>query len=192
MSVSQIRVIDPVLTKIAQGYRQAGHVGHTLFPRVSVQVSGGQVLEFGKEAFKLYRARRAPGAATSRIQFGYLGKTFALVQDALEGMVPREHLRDAAKVPGARLGQRSIAVVLDSLSLALEYDQAQLATTAANYDTDHRVTLSGTDQWTDGGSDPAADINTGKEAIRTSVGIYPNVLLLSPGAFNAIKGSVNK
>ncbi len=187
MSISQVRVIDPVLTEIAQGYRHAEHVGHALFPRVPVWVSGGQVLEFGRESFKLYQARRAPGSATKRIQFGYLGKSFALVQDALEGQVPREYLRDAARVPGVDLSRRSVNGVLRALSLTLENDQAQLATNAANYDADHKVTLSGTDQWSDGSSDPVATIDTGKEAIRSSVGIYPNTLLLSARAFNALK-----
>ncbi|MBF0448582.1 MAG: major capsid protein [Magnetococcales bacterium] len=187
ISASQIRVIDPVLTEIAQGYRHAEHVGFNLFPKVPVSVSGGQILEFGKESFKLYQARRAPGSATKRIRFGYLGKTFALVQDSLEGQVPREYLRDAAQTPGIDLGGRSVNSTLRALSLTLEYDQAQLATNASNYDNNHKVTLSGGDQWSDGSSDPTQDINTGKEAIRTSVGIYPNTLLLSAQAFNALK-----
>jgi hypothetical protein len=187
MLSSQVRVVDPVLTEIAQGYRHAEHVGHTLFPKVPVSLSGGQVLEFGKESFKLYQARRAPGSATKRIRFGYLGKSFALVQDSLEGQVPREYLRDAAQTPGIDLGGRAINSTLRALSLTLEHDQAQLATDGTNYDNNHKVTLSGTDKWSDGASDPTANIDSGKEAIRTSVGIYPNTLVLSAQAFNALK-----
>ena len=187
MSASQVRVIDPVLTEIAQGFRHTEHVGHTLFPQVPVQVSGGQVLEFGKESFKLYQARRAPGSATKRVQFGYLGKSFALVQDALEGQVPREYLRDASRAPAVDLGQRAINSTLRALSLTLEYDQASLATTASNYDSDHKTILSGTDKWSDAGSDPAGDIDTGKESVRATVGVYPNTLVLSAQAFNAVK-----
>ncbi len=187
MSSSQIRVVDPVLTEVAQGYRQEEHVGSVLFPRVSVQTSGGQVLEFGKESFKLYQARRAPGSATKRVQFGYMGKSFALVQDALEGQVPREYLRDAARVPGVDLGQRAVMGTLRALSLTLEYDQAKLATTAGNYDSNHKTALTGTDKWSDAGSDPSGDINIGKESIRATVGIYPNTLLLSAQAFSVLK-----
>ncbi|MBF0402256.1 MAG: major capsid protein [Magnetococcales bacterium] len=187
MSSSQVRVVDPVLTEVAQGFRHEEHVGHILFPRVPVHTSGGQVLEFGKESFKLYQARRAPGTATRRVQFGYLGKSFALVQDALEGQVPREHLRDASRVPGVDLGQRAVMGTLRALSLTLEYDQAKLATTAANFDSNHKVTLTGTDKWSDAGSDPSGDINTGKEAVRATVGVYPNTALLSAQAFNALK-----
>ena len=187
MSASQVRIIDPILSTVAQGYRHAEHVGHSLFPRVPVQISGGQVLEFGRESFKLYRARRAPGGATMRIDIGYLGKTFTLVQDSLEGRVPIENMRDASRVPGVDLGRVAVNTVLRALSLTLEYDQAQLATTAGNYDASHKVTLSGTDQWSDGSSSPAAVIDAGKEAVRASVGIYPNTLLLSAPAYNALK-----
>lgn len=187
MSASQTRVVDPVLTTVVQGYQHVEHVGVALFPEVPVQISGGQVLEFGRESFKLYNARRAPGSATKRIQFGYMGKSFSLVQDALEGTVPREHLRDASRTPGINLGQRAVNIVMKALSMTLESDRATLATTAANYDASHKVTLSGSDKWSDGGSDPATQIDAGKEAVRASVGIYPNTLILSARAFNAAK-----
>ncbi|MBF0296679.1 MAG: major capsid protein [Magnetococcales bacterium] len=187
MSPNEVRVIDPVLTEIAQGYRHAEHVGQVLFPQVPVQVSGGQVLEFGRESFKLYQVRRAPGAATKRIQFGFLGKGFALVQDSLEAQVPREYQRDASRAPGVDLAQRSVSGALRALSLTLEYDQAQLATNAANYDANHKVSLSGGDKWSDGTSNPAGDIDDAREAVRASVGIYPNTLLLSAQAFAAVK-----
>ncbi len=187
MSPSQVRVIDPILSNIAQGYRHAEHVGQTLFPQVPVQVSGGQILEFGKESFKLYMARRAPGAATKRISIGYMGKPFTLVQDSLEAQVPIEYQRDASRIPGVDLAQRSVSGALRALSLTLEHDHAALATNANNYDANHKVALTGTDKWSDSGSDPAATIDTGREAVRSSVGIYPNTLLLSAPAFNAIK-----
>ena len=187
MSARQVRIVDPILSTVVQGYRHTEHIGQVLFPQVMVQVSGGQVLEFGKESFKLYRSRRTPGTATKRIQFGYLGKSFSLVQDALEGTVPREHMRDASKIPGIDLGKRAVNIVMQSLSMTLENDHATLATTATNYDANHKTTLTGVNKWSDASSDPAKDIDIGKEAIRGSVGIYPNTLVLSAQVFNAVK-----
>lgn len=183
----EIRVIDPVLTNFAQGYRHTEHVGMTLFPQVPVQIAGGQVLEFGKESFKLYQARRAPGTATKRVQFGYLGRPFALVQDSLEGQVPSEYLRDAAAVPEENLGQRATIGAMRALSMTLEYEQAKLATTAGNYDSNHKTALTGITKWSDAASNPTDTIETGKEAIRQSVGIYPNLLVLSAQAFKVLK-----
>lgn len=184
MNNRQVRVIDPILTTHAQGYRQQEMVGSALFPRVPVAVSGGQVLEFGKEAFRLYNARRAPGANTKRIEFGYLGKPFALVQDALEGKLPIEHIRDTSQIPNIQLGQRSVNTVMRSLLLALEAEQADIARNASNYDADHKVDLSAA-KWSTPAGDPAKDVRAGREAIRETIGVYPNVLLLSAKAFAA-------
>jgi len=188
MNNSQVRVIDPVLTTHANGYRHPRHVGLFLFPRVSVGVAGGQVLTFGKESFQEYNIRRTPGAGTKRVQFGYLGDPFALVQDALEGVVPREHLRDASQTPGINLGQRAVNNAMAIASLALEREQAAKARSAANYDADHKVDLAAA-KWTDDANNPAKDIRTGQEAIRETTGMEANTLILSAKAFAAMRES---
>ena len=90
LSLSQVRVIDPVLTQLAQGYKQAGMVGPALFPKVNVGLRAGKILTFGKEDFMLYSSGRAPGENTKRVQFGYAAGNFALVDYSLEGAVPIE------------------------------------------------------------------------------------------------------
>ncbi len=195
LATAGVRVIDPILSNVAQGYANMDLVGKFLFPVVPVFASGGQIIEFGKEAFKLFNARRAPGAATRRIQMGYLGKPFALVQDSLEAIIPREHLRDAGLVPGIDLASRAVMVTMKSLQLQLEVDQAALATTVANYTaTSSSVTMAGATQWSNFSSgvstaNPLADVDVGREKIRSLTGIYPNTLLLSAKAFNAVKNN---
>lgn len=190
LSPSNVRIVDPVLSNVAQGYMQAEHVGSALFPRVPVGLRGGQIIEFGKESFQLFNARRAPGAATKRVQFGYLGKPFALLQDSLEAQVPREYLQDAAKMPGIDLGARAVKMGMSTLSLALENDQAALARAAANYDANHKLDLAAA-KWSNDANKPNQDISNAREAVRASVGIYPNMLLLSAKAFNAIINNAN-
>lgn len=188
MNSSQVRVIDPILSSVALGYRNATLVGSSLFPRVPVMVSGGQILEFGKESFRLYNARRAPGANTKRISVGYQGKPFALVQDALEGLVAFEHMRDANRVPGVNLGSKAVNTTMRALELALEYEQAQIARAAGNYDADHKIDLAAA-KWTADANNPNSDIDTGKSAIADTIGIEPNVLVLSKSAFYAAKNN---
>lgn len=185
------RIIDPILTNVAQGYKNAEFVGNVLFPRVPVFASGGQIIEFGKEAFLNYNLRRTPGGATKRIQFGYLGKPFALLQDSVEVPVPREHMRDAAAVPGIDLGTRAVGLGMKVVTKSLEVDQAAIATNANNYDANHKLALAGATKWSAATGTPTADINTAREAIRSSVGIYPNVALLSAVAFNAVINNPN-
>lgn len=187
MTVAQGRVIDPVLSTVAQGFKHADRVGMTLFPAIDVNERGGTTLEFGRESFRLYTVRRAPGASTAKVPFGYAGKPFSLVQDALNSSIPRELLGDAAKVPGIDLGKRSTRSVMFSLTLSLEAEQAALATDANNYNNDRKITLAGSDIWDDPASDPLKHIDDAKEAVRNSAGIEPNRMVIPNKAFKALR-----
>jgi hypothetical protein len=188
MNLKQVRLIDPVLTNIAIGYQKQEYVGHNLFPKVPVQVSGGQVIQFGTEQFRQYNIRRAPGGNTARIQFGYAGVPYALVQDALEVGVPREWMRDASVVPGINLGTRAVRLGLGVAQLALESEQAVIATNASLYGSDNKIDL-GASSWFDPDRNPIVDVATAQEAIGDSIGMVPNVLLLSGKAFAAARSN---
>lgn len=185
------RVIDPILTTVAQGYSSQDNVGMALFPAVPVGAAGGQIIEFGKEAFRLYRSRRAPGANTAEVQFGYVGRPFALQNHRLQGVVPREHQRDAQVVAGINMDEVGVAGTMRAIMLGLEVDQAVLATTLGNYPTGNKVTLAGATKWSASTGTPLTDVDTGREAIRAACGLYPNTLLLSAVAFNAAKNNPN-
>lgn len=186
MNNQQVRVIDPILSNVAQGYVHPDRVGFSLFPRVDVQQRGGQIIEFGRESFKRYKTRRAPGANTKRVQFGYEGKPFALVQDSLEGKVAWEHMQDANQVPGIDMGTRATNQVMSIMSLSLEIEQAELATAAANYGANNKITLAGTDQWDHADADPAKQIREYREAVRGVVGLRPNTMVVSAAGFNGL------
>ncbi|TCT37433.1 major capsid protein [Martelella mediterranea] len=181
-------VIDPILTTHAVGYRNALMISSVLFPIVTVTNRSMRVIKFGKESFRLLNTRRAPGAARKRVQYGYADDPLALIQDALDGIVPREHQEEAETVPGIDLGAGAVDTVLDIMALGDEVTAANLARNADSYDANHKITLAGTDRWTDGvNSDPKADIDAGKESVRGSTGRYPNTLALGPTAGNALK-----
>lgn len=185
---AQRRVIDPILSTVVQGYQHPEHVGMNLFPRVTVRVAGGKIIEFGRESFRLYNTARAPGAATKRMQMGYEGKPFALENHALDAVVPREHMREAEEVPGIDLATESNNDVMAVQSLILENQQAQLARDAANYAASNKVALAGTDRWNDyANSTPINDIEAGRHAVRNKVGLYPNTLLLGAPVFDSLK-----
>lgn len=187
MNPNQARVIDPVLSGIAQGYTNKDRVGGVLFPAVDVPARGGQILEFGKEAFKRINARRAPGADTASISFGFAGKPFQLVQDALNSPVPREILQDASNVPGVDMGTRATNTVMNALTLELECEQADLATNEDSYEATHVKDVSVADKWTNPDSDPLELIEDGKDVVRSTAGVEPNKLVISKPIFRALK-----
>lgn len=182
------RVIDPVLSGIAQGYRHAQRIGHVLFPAIDVTQRGGCVTEFGRESFFNYKARRAPGADAMNIQFGYEGKPFSLDQYSLDAPVAREHAEEAQAVPGIDLGKRAVATVMDSLTLSLEIEQAELASNPDSYPANNRLALTGGDRWDVDTSDPIADIEAAKDQVRTTSGVEPNRMVLNSKGFRALKG----
>lgn len=187
MSPSQVRVVDPVLTNVARGYRNSEFVGMALFPYVPVGVRGGKIVAFGKEGFRLYATARAPGANLARLPFGYTSQNFALEQHALAGDVPFEHMEDARVTPGIDLGSAAIQRTQAVIGLRLEKAQADLARDAANYAASNKATLSGTSQWSDPASTPIAAIEAAKDAVRGQTGRKPNTLVLSAAAFKSLK-----
>jgi hypothetical protein len=190
LSVSQARVIDPILSTVAQGYSNSELVGNMLFPYVPVGMRGGKIITFNKEDFALYNTGRVPGANTRRVQYGYSGSNFALESHSLEGVVPVELSQEANAVPGIDLGSNAVMRTQNIISLRLEAAQAVLATTAANYSASNKVTLAGTSQWSDftaGVSDPIKDIETAKEAVRRQIGKRPNTIVMGAAVFSMLK-----
>ena len=189
MSSAQARVVDPILTTVAQGHQNNELVAQYLFPVVPVAQRGGRIIQFGKEDFRLYNTGRTPGANTKRVQYGYQGNPYALEDHSLEGAVPFELMQEANSAPGIDMGRNAVSRTQNIVLLKSEVDAATIARDTANYAAANKVTLTGTSKWSDhtGTSDPSADIETAKEAIRAATGKRPNVVVLSPKAFNACK-----
>lgn len=189
MSASGARVVDPVLTTVAQGYQNAEFIGMHLFPYVPVGQRGGKIITFGKEDFALYNTARAPGANTKRIQYGYSGSPYALEQHALEGLVPFELQQEAQAVPGIDLARGAIVKVQNIIGLRLEKAQADLATAAGNYPAGNKVTLAGASQWGDYGatSDPVGDIEAARDAVRAKIGKRPNCVCVGAAVWSKLK-----
>lgn len=185
-SLSQVRLgVNLPLTNVLLGYQHPERVGNLLFPVVPVTLSGGQVIQFGRESFRRYNARRVPGQSTKQIDFSYSGTSYSLVQDSLDSPLPREHMRDASVMPGIDLGKVRVQGLMDNITLSLEIDQATIAQDATRYATSNKVTI--TTKWTSSSADPIAIINAGREAVRAEIGMYPNVSIIGASAFQALK-----
>ena len=71
MSASHLRglrgQLDPVLTNLALGYKQADFIAEKIFPVVFTEKEGVRVPVFGKGSFVEYQTERAVGAASNVI-----------------------------------------------------------------------------------------------------------------------------
>jgi hypothetical protein len=190
LSVDQTRLINPVLTTIAQGITQNDLVGNYLFPQVPVDLRGGTIITFGREHFMQYAGlERTPGSSTPRVQFGYSGSTYSLVDASIEGKMPMEIQQEGERAYGLDGAARALNGASRILQLRLEIAQATLATTLSNHLTTNRTTLSGTAQFSDfsGTSQPLTVIETAKETIRKGIGKRPNVGVMGPTVWASLK-----
>lgn len=187
MNRKNIRVVDKVLSKIAFGYTNPSHIGLELFPRVGVDAASGKIIQFDKQAFTKMNTRRAPGANTQRITVGYEAGNYSLTNNALDAVIPREWLRDQQQVPGINFQQQSVATVMQIEANNLEGEQADLARNAANYSSNHKMSLTGTDKWSDyENSNPVADIKQAREAVRSTTAMYPNKMVIPAKVHNVL------
>ena len=186
LATAQARVIDPVLTTAARGYRNAEHVHKALFPRVETGVRGGTRVEFDRTDFRRSNSSRAPGAKTRRVQFGHDGVKFALAQHRLEGKLPVENAEEAIRVPGIDLGMRTVDGTLALISLEREIHAAELVADQANYPAAHVNALAGGSKWDAAGSAPTTDVAAGIEQVRSAIGRRPKTVLMGPSVFDIV------
>jgi hypothetical protein len=185
MKLETLRIVDPVLTSIAQGYRNEEHIGTKLFPIVTVTKEGGHIIEYGKEAFKLYNTRRAIRSNTARIDLSEATIPYTLEEESLESAVDDREIEEATAPNRPMI--RATRTLTDIIRLKMEYDQAILAQKAVSYDADNVEGLSGTSQWSDyENSNPVKAIKDAREHIRGKIGNYPNTLILGASTFNVL------
>ena len=186
MDLSATRVVDPILTNVARGYKNAMFVFAYIFPIVSVMARGGKVIAFGAEHFVQRNIERAPGAETQRLEIGYKGDPYALVQRALEGVVPKERVEEAQNVPGINLQRMTTNRTMDNVMLQIEIASADIALDSGQYSAEHTAALAGAAQWSHDDSNPAKAINDRKEQIANAIGMRPNTMVVSPDVHDAL------
>ncbi|MFD2678010.1 major capsid protein [Camelimonas lactis] len=187
MNPQQAAVIEPILSTHARGYRNAQYIYDRLAPVVDIPNRSMRVIRFGKEDFRKINTRRAPGAATARIQYGYASDPVALPQDSLEATVPVENQEEALKVPGFDLAKISVERVLNVFGLNLEIEVATKARDLNTYGANNKLTLAGASKWSDPDSTPGKDVDAARDAVRRMIGLRPNVMVLGPAVFSALK-----
>jgi len=183
--LSDLRVVDPVLTELALGYSNEAFVADALFPIVPVQKEAGKVPKFGKEAFKTYRTERAIGADPNRISPEGRGLVeFQCTEHAIE--YPVDHREAEEDIFDAQ--QYATDVIMEVIFLRREKACADLAQDPNNYPAGNKIVLSGTSQFTDySNSDPIGVIDDAKAAIRAAIGREPNTMLMGYSTYQALK-----
>ncbi len=185
--LSQLRIVDPVLTQIARGYQNADFIAESLFPIAPVPKESVKVPQFGKEAFRIYNTERAIRARSNRLTpEGITTVTQTLEEHDIEYPIDYREADEAADI--LNLEQDATETVQSLIQLRREKQAADLAQDVNNYPSGNKITLSGTSQFTDkSNSDPIGVMKDGKSAIRSKIGRYPNMMVIGAASYEALQ-----
>jgi len=181
---AELRIVDPVLTNLALGYKNAAMVASALFPRVGIDKEAGKIPVFGKEAFKEYNTYRAL-RGNSNIMPVDAESTIPVVLDEHDLAYPIDKREKA----DSTFDRQKIALnrVQGAMALRHEIQCALIACTAGSYGASNKVTLSGTTQFSHASSTPITVVETAKNAISAAIGLEPNTMVMGGSVFNILK-----
>lgn len=183
------------LTTLASGYKPQGLIGETVFPVVKSITKGGKIPVFGKDAFKIYETLRARGAHSNRAGMEPDSwKTFFCEEHDLAIPLDQRELNELNNLPGDvalkamfNLQDRQRRRVQWNLKLELEKVIADDIQNVSNYGASNQLALTGSDCWSETGSDPVNQIEAGREQIRKKIGAYPNTMIMGADSYAQLK-----
>lgn len=182
--LKQLRIVDPVLTNLARGYRNAQFIGEALFPVAFMDREAGIIPLFGKEAFELYDTERAIRAQSNIMNPDDVDELDVVLREHdIAYPVDYREQTEAMFDAQARASRR----VVDVIDLRREVACAKLAQNPGTYLPGAKVTLAGNSQWSNGGGDPIQDVERGKEVIRSRIGVRPNTITMGASAYASLK-----
>lgn len=186
--LSAYRVNDQVLSDIALSFYQADAIADFIAPSVNVPLRSGKIIRFPKDVFAIRDTRRAPYAYIERSRvLEYTPATFYLEQHAYAATVSWEDYEEAeAGDFGIDLKQVAVNQVMEVITNSVEVETIDLATDPANYEPGLSFSATGSQKFTDAGSDPEAFIRSLKELVRSQIGVYPNSMVISTDVYNTL------
>ncbi len=176
--------VDRPLSNFAVEYRNEAFIASQVAPFVPVNNKSDTYMTYNKaDKFSLPKDLRGPKDEANQITWGTSTGTYACLDRAL-----KDFLSDAVIAnsdAGINPQQRTVGLLTDLLLLGYEKRVADLVFGYGNYaTTGNRVTLTGTDQFSDyAGSDPIGVIDTAKAACF----VEPNTMIMGVAVYNKLK-----
>lgn len=186
--MDEIRMVDPVLTTVAQGYTNASMVADKLFPTVQVKKVKGKIPLFGRESFMTRDTERAIRADSNRIAPSDLTLLEYETQEHDVEMA-MDYLEEEESPYAYSYEQRLTKDLSDILQLGKEKEAADLAQNADNYESGMKKVISSGNAWDDytiSAVNPINDILDAVSAVRNKIGKYPNTMIIGDSAYRVL------
>lgn len=184
ITTDSYRVIDPVLTTLAQGYQNSSMVAETLFPTVKVATSKGKIPKFNKTAFIARDTNRAVGAKSNRINdMDYELMPFETIENDVEMAI--DYLEEDDSESFMKLEQKVMKDLSDIISLGKEKTAADYAQKTSNY-TASALTNCASNPFTASTSNPIQTVKAAIESLRARIGVQPNTAVIGASVYSAL------
>lgn len=185
--IDELRMIDPVLTTVAQGYSNSNMVAEALFPTIQVSKLKGKIPVFGKEAFLIRDTYRAIKAQSNRIPPSDIEFiTFETKERDIE--VSIDYIEEEESPDFSRYEQRITKELVDILQLGREKEAADLVQNTENFNQNliYEVTENQAfDDYTKN-SDPILIIRNSAAKMRSLIARYPNTMVIGDKCYQAL------
>ena len=183
-NLQALRVQDPVLTNLAQGYHNLELVSEVLMPTVEIDKEAGKIPKFGRLAFRLPSTVRNLRGTSNRLDpEDITAIDVALEEHDVEYAIDYREENEAI----FSLRQFALNTTQDVIALGREKEVATLALDESKYDSGNKVTLSGTSKITSKQADIFAMFDTGIRAVKRAIGRKPNVCVIAGDVWAALK-----
>ena len=183
-NLQALRVQDPVLTNLAQGYHNLELVSEVLMPTVEIDKEAGKIPKFGRLAFRLPSTVRNLRGTSNRLDpEDITAIDVALEEHDVEYAIDYREENEAI----FSLRQFALNTTQDVIALGREKEVATLALDESKYDSGNKVTLSGTSKITSKQADIFAMFDTGIRSVKRAIGRKPNVCVIAGDVWAALK-----
>lgn len=185
--LDSLRMIDPVLTTVAQGYSNNAFVAQHLFPIVPVSKMKGKIPKFGRDAFTVRETKRAVGAASNRIPPTDL-ELISYETTEYDAEAAIDYIEEEDSANFWKYEQRITKDLMDILKLGKEKTAADLVQDAANYDSELVLEIEAADAFNTytNSTDPISTLRTCSSLLRGKIAKYPNTMIIGDAAWQTL------
>lgn len=177
--IDELRMVDPVLSTVAQGYSNAAMVAEYLFPVVQVSKLKGKIPVFGREAFIIRETERAIRAQSNRMPPSDLELVeFETREQDVEIAV--DYLEEEESPDFYKYEQRITKELMDILLLGKEKTAADYVQNTDNFISALKEVVQAADAWDDytNSADPIQVIRDAMASLHSTI-IIAIILLYS-------------
>lgn len=185
--IDELRMVDPVLTTIAQGYANSSMVADKLFPVVPVSKLKGKIPVFGKDAFVVRNVNRAMRAQSNRIPPSDLELVeFETYERDIEMAI--DYLEEEESPDFYRYEQRIAKDLSDILLLVREKEAADYVQNSSNFVSDLKEVITSETAFDDytNDTDPIEVIRDGMSSVRNRIARYPNTMIIGDATYQTL------